>query len=418
MLCPKCRNNVTGSWCVFCGEKLENVSATPAENTDTQETNGNNNAYREEIYNDEPSENYISPEDAINPYNDYYGEEPPAGNNKTKIIAIVSIVVSVLILAGVLLYVFVFSKDDDKKSGNNNPKQEISREESENNAKLKSLTKDGEKYLSNGNYKKAEEIYLELTKLTDDEEVKTIYEILNNYNKALESYDDSNYDLAEDYFNDIPEEYKNYDIKPDVEDLEDAIKAAQDAVEALDEIEDYIKDGDLESARDAIESIDSRDLPPAEKERLTELTEELEKAEEKEKEKSRSYDYPESGYGRLRYADAQSILEEYCYCMVEAINYNDFDIVSPYILSTSKLYDDQKKLVESCNNQGILEEFQYVELEKLTEISKTKWEAKVTEAETIYTPTEDGEYTEEYKVFEWAYTIEYVDHYFYISAIE
>ena len=54
MLCPKCRNNVTGSWCVFCGEKLENVSATPAENTDTQETNGNNNAYREEIYNDEP----------------------------------------------------------------------------------------------------------------------------------------------------------------------------------------------------------------------------------------------------------------------------------------------------------------------------------------------------------------------------
>ena len=437
MICPKCRNNVTGKWCTFCGENLEAAygeTAPAPENTDMPYTDNftPQTDYRDAQFNDEPVEGYIPPEEIVNPYNNYYGQ-PPEEGNKSKVVAIVSVIVAVTIAIGVLLYAFVFSKDNNTKDDTGSSQSENGQisdksnskdntEEDDDSAKVKELTKDGEKYMREGKYEDAEKVYSELEELTEDEEVGIICDILYNYNKAIEKLDSGDYDRAEDYYDDIPDEYINYDIKSDVKDLKDNIKTAKNARNAVDEIKEYIDDEDLESARDAVDSIDSSNFPTAEKEELEELISELEEleqeAEEKEKEKSRSYEYPDSGYGRLGFSDAEDIIENYCINMVDAINENDFDYVSPYILSTSDFYEEQKNLVKSCNDQGIYEYFEWVELDKLTEISKTKWEAKVTEAETIYKYDDNYDYTEEYKTFEWTYTIEYKDHYFYISGIK
>lgn len=435
MICPKCRNNVTGKWCTFCGENLEAAygESTPVPENPTMTYTDNTPSqadYRDAQFNDEPVDGYTPPEEIVNPYNNYYAE-PPAERNNTKIVAIVSVIVAVTVAIGVLLYAFVFSKDDKDTSAstkkgisqnNDINKSKDDDKTSDNSDKVKELTKDAEEYMSKGKYKDAERVYSELEELTEDEEVSVICDILYNYNKAIEKLDSGDYDRAEDYYDDIPDEYINYDIKSDVKDLKDNIKAAKSAKDTIDEIKDYINNDDLEAARDAVDSINSRNFPTAEKEELEELISELEElekeAEEKEKEQSRSHDYPGSGYGRLGFSDAESIIETYCYYLVEAINENDFDYVAPYILSTSDFYEQQKNLVKSCNDQGIYEYFEWVELDKLTEISKTKWEAKVTEAETIYKYDDDYNYTEEYKTFEWTYTIEYKDHYFYITGIK
>ena len=100
--------------------------------------------------------------------------------------------------------------------------------------------------------------------------------------------------------------------------------------------------------------------------------------------------------------------------MVKAINENNFDLVVPYIYKDSKMYADQKKLVEKCVSQGIKEEFNSFELVSLTKSLDTVWQAEVKESETVIKANGDREV----KNFKWTYTIEYIDSEFYLTNIK
>ena len=74
------------------------------------------------------------------------------------------------------------------------------------------------------------------------------------------NYNNENFENAENFYDKIPPEYADYDISSDIDDLYDDIKLSQDAEKELQKIEDYIKDEDIKSAREAIDKIDDRHL--------------------------------------------------------------------------------------------------------------------------------------------------------------
>lgn len=450
MLCPKCRNNVTGKWCIFCGAKLSD--ATPGSNNNntppqyhqnnmTGENNVNNteDMYRDDIYADGrnvPEEGYYNPEDAIDPYDDYY--DRTASGSKSKLIAIISICIAILLIGAIVLVKFVFTKDDSKKSGNTSNKAGIVQSDSDN--KVKNLTKKGQNLMAQENYKEAESVYSELSELTNDREANIIYEILYNYNRAVKMLNDGNYENAEKFYDKIPPEYVDYDITRDVENLKDNIQTAKKSSQQLEKIREYIDNEDLVSARELMDTINDTYLSPSEKNELQNLAdmldelekqkieeqkaeEERKKAEEEARKKAEEEELRRkkeeemanmpSGYGHLSDADAQSIIYNYAYQLTRAINSNDFNLVAPYIYSSSPLYTQQINLINSCVSQGITEQFNGVTLNSLTKINDTKWEAKVTESETVYYA--DG--SQKPKTFQWTYTIEYISGQFYLTGL-
>lgn len=66
--------------------------------------------------------------------------------------------------------------------------------------------------------KKASNIY------NKNEEVTSLKEVVLNYNKAKENYDNEDYKSAQEYLNKIPDSYNNYDIKNDIDDLKNNIQ--------------------------------------------------------------------------------------------------------------------------------------------------------------------------------------------------
>ena len=251
---------------------------------------------------------------------------------------------------------------------------------------------------------------------------------------------DGNYENAEKFYDKIPPEYVDYDISRDVENLKDNIQTAKKSSQQLERIREYIDDEDLVSARELMDTINDTYLSPSEKNELQNLSdmldelekqkieeqkaeEERKKAEEEARKKAEEEELRRkkeeemanmpSGYGHLSDADAQSIIYNYAYQLTRAINSNDFNLVAPYIYSSSPLYTQQINLINSCVSQGITEQFNGVTLNSLTKINDTKWEAKVTESETVYYA--DG--SQKPKTFQWTYTIEYISGQFYLTGL-
>lgn len=440
MICPRCRNNVSGKWCSFCGTKLEDTPYASAPQTPNSPTspnypNADNNTFRNERY---PADNPVEeapyyPEDSVNPYSGYYNESDYNSKGKGKLIAVVCICVAAVILVGFLLFNLAFSGNRKNKD----PENDIGVTQSDSDNKVKTLTQKAEKCMDRGEYEEAEDLYYELSELTDDKEVQEIYEILYNYNCATDKMNNNDYKSALNFYERIPESYVKYSISSDIDSLYDNIKAAQNASLTLAEIENCIYNEDTEGARRLINTIEREYLTSGEKQRLEDLTEDLEALEEKirlekeeeerkikEEEERKRLEEEErkrleeenkpSGYGHLKSQDAQNLIYNYCYNLVSAINSYDFGIVSPYIYSGSSLYTKQQALIESCKNQGITETFNYANLNNLTKINDTMWEAKVNEQETIYYA--NG--TSKVKTFNWTYTIEYIDGQFFMTGIK
>ena len=74
------------------------------------------------------------------------------------------------------------------------------------------LYKSGMEAFDDENYELAESKFLSaIEKNYDKNNIKIMYDIVYNYNNALECLDKENYKDAEKFLNDIPKEYRKYD---------------------------------------------------------------------------------------------------------------------------------------------------------------------------------------------------------------
>ena len=414
MLCPKCNSNnkSDATWCVYCGANLKEINSNRRIHTNRAYSNDNYTRIKSDTQVFKSGEINSSsftanPEEGLNPYSEYYAQQD-SKDNKTKIIASICICASAfVIIAGLFIYKFVFSNNPAKPKDPPPEKIQISQTDE----KIKELTGEAEECMDAGDYEEAETLYNELRRISKDEKTNLIYEILYNYNRAAAEYENENTDKACEFLENIPLEYTDYSISSDIDDLNDDIKATANAEKKLEKIDEYLKNEDYDAARKAIDEIDERHLLSAGKETLEELTKYLESVEEKN---SKSYDYPQSGKGYLEFEDAEDIVFNYCLNMVNAINSGNYNIVSPYILSTSEFAEEQNNLIKMYVSQGITENFDSLKLNSLTKINDTVWKADVIEKETIFYA--DG--TSVSKTFNWKYTIEYHNRRFYITDIE
>lgn len=397
MLCPKCGKESDGRWCSFCGEQLEV--------TTNFEKSGKFDTARYSFIKEEPIENayrddvkdagamsgseYYTADKDLNPYQYYENGK----KNKAMVIGAVSAGIAVLLIIIFFIVKFVIPSDNDRKT------EDVQSSVQSNGLSedVKLLYKNAEKYMTIGDYEAAEEVYLELTELTDDDEAMLVYNILYNYNRAYSKSEICDYEAAKKHFDKIPDEYVDYVICDDVDDLSDEIDAGSSAYQTFEEIKEYMADKDFEAASQAAELLEQKYLSKTDKKELDKILEEIDKA------------------GEESFSDheAESFLMEYCDAMVEAINNMDFSIVSPYIDADSAFYETQRGLVDFCASEGITQTFDSLRLKSLSKINSETWEAAVSETETI--TYDDG--TEETKTYSWTYTIKYIDSDYYIAGI-
>lgn len=372
--CPICKNKADGRVCSNCGailELQEHYQLNPYDKKDESEKT----VEFPDVYNTRKTQQTLPQRNK----SDNSGRKP--------LVIALCVVISLIII----LVITILSVSSDIKEKNEIAKKEASVEE----IRLK-----GEKYMKSGNYEDAEEIYKNLMDTSDDEEFAAIYKILYNYNMAIRKLDDYNVESATRFFNKIPREYENYSIADDVGYLSDEIARFQTALEIFESIESFISDDNFSAAKEALEILDEDALSKEHKERLKEIKEDIAKNEKEEI--------------VLSEHDAEDLLRLYCDAMIKAINENNFDIAKPYIFEGSKMYADQKSLVDKCANEGIKEKLNFFELVSLTKKLDTVWEAQVKQSETI--SYANGE--NEAKDYRWTYTIEYIDSSFYLTEIK
>ena len=394
MLCPKCGKQSDGKWCSNCGHHLE-VTATFAKS-------GEFDTARYSPIQSEPVENAYRDDTGVASDNEYYGADrelspyPYYENSKKNKAMVAGAVVSgIIVFALIVFFVVKFAlptnKNRDSGDVDGTAKSDGISEDA------KQLYKNAEKYMTIGDYEAAEELYLELTEITDDDEAMLVYNILYNYNRAYTKSEDCEYEAAKKHFDKIPAQYVDYVISDDVDDLGDEIDAGISAYETFEDIKKYMDDEDFEAASQAAEILEQKYLSKTDKKELDKILEEIDKAEE----------------ASFSTHEAESLLMEYCDAMVEAINNMDFGIVSPYIDADSAFYETQRGLVDYCASEGITQTFDSLRVKSLSKIDSKTWEAAVSETETI--TYDDG--TEETKNYSWTYTIKYIDSDYYVAGI-
>lgn len=375
--CPICKSKADGKVCSNCGAVLELDESYQLNPYDKQKTSRIN---RDAVT--------PAPKREQSSHKKPAGKVPDKRNVPQKVIY-AALCVIFIIIVGLIIAINNVSSDIEKQ-----------KELDIKTAATESLMAKGEKHLKSGNYEDAEKTYKEIMETSDNKEAQTLYKILYNYNMALRKLDDYNFESAERFFEKIPKEYEDYEIADDVVYLSDEIARFRSAYEIFESVENFFNDDNISGAKAAIEILDEDALSKENKERLKEIKEKIEK-----KEKTAI---------TLSEHDAEDLLRLYCDAMVKAINENNFDLVVPYIYKDSKMYADQKKLVEKCVSQGIKEEFNSFELVSLTKSLDTVWQAEVKESETVISA--NGE--REVKNFKWTYTIEYIDSEFYLTNIK
>ena len=375
--CPVCKSKADGKVCSNCGAVLELDQTYQLNPYDKQKTSRIN---REDIA-EKPQKNYFD-------FKKTGGKAPNKREVPQKALYILLCLIFVIIVG---LIIAINNVSSDIK---------IKEEQNKKAASTQSLMLKGEKYLKSGNYEDAEKIYKELMETSDNKEAQTLYKILYNYNMALRKLDDYNFESASRFFDKIPKEYEDYAIAEDIQYLSDEIARFESNYEIFESVEKFFNEDNISGAKAAIEILDEDALSKESIERLKEIKEKIEK-----KEKTTIV---------LSEHDAEDLLRLYCDAMVKAINENNFDLVLPYIYKDSKMYADQKSLVEKCVSQGIKEEFNSFELVSLNKTLDTVWQAEVKESETVISA--NGE--REVKNFKWTYTIEYIDSEFYLTNIK
>ncbi len=375
--CPVCKSKADGKVCSNCGALLEleeNYQLNPYDKQKTSRIN------IEAISATTKRKQYASKKSG--------GKAPNKREVPQKVLYALLCLICVIIV-GLIIAINNVSSDIKTKE-----------EQDKKTASTQSLMLKGEKHLKSGNYEDAEKIYKELMETSENKEAETLYKILYNYNMALRKLDDYNFESASRFFDKIPKEFEDYSIADDVVYLSDEIARFESSYEIFESVENFFNQDNISGAKAAMEILDEDALSKETRERLKEIKEKIEK-----KEKTTIV---------LSEHDAEDLLRLYCDAMVKAINENNFDLVVPYIYKDSKMYAQQKSLVEKCVSEGIKEEFNSFELLSLTKTLDTVWQAEVKESETVISA--NGE--REVKNFKWTYTIEYIDSEFYLTNIK
>ena len=395
MICPNCKNESNGArWCPQCGIQLEIDDAANAiySNDEPKDTS------------DRRFDTMSVPREFIAADEQYEAQDMHSTDKKLKITLAIICPIAAIVLVLVILTISGVIKSGDKKVSA--PEENVVLE----NEDAETLMKTGMNQLKIGDYEEAETVFKAVMEIDpDNEEATVLCQIVYNYNRALKKIQSKKYKEARALFDKIPIEYMDYSIRTDVENLEDEINSFETAYITFEDVQNFMRDGEYESALEAIDLIDDSYLEDTDaaliSEYRTQIKQYLKKEEEKQKEK-------ENESGKLSFDLAEILITEYCEDYVRAINSKDFSVVAKHI--SGQLYNDQKKQVQSCIDSGITQSLDYVELNDVHKISDTKWKADVSEGETIYYA--DG--TSEAKQFNWTYTIEYIDSAFYLTKIE
>ncbi len=358
---------------------------------------------------EEKSNSQYSRDDEI--YEKQYEELVKRSNDETSfkpktVLIIVLAVVGVIVVAIAMLMVFGGSKKESA------PVRIDSSAQQTEDASVQSLIKKAEHYLEVGDYKSAEVIYNSLLDSESaDDDVYTMHSVLFNFNKASDAVNEKDYSKAKRYSEKIPSDYVYYPgLSDDVDSLNSKIAKGEKAYDAFETIRDLMHAKKYADAAEEAEYIDEEYLSSEDRRTLEDYCDEIEEELEKNKPVSR-YD---KGYtSELSAEYVENFITSYCISFVDAINYSDFSIVETYMHPSSEMYAQQKKLLAEYEKMGLTERFDGLTLNSLRKINDYKWIASVTESETIY--YSGG--SQESNTYRWNYTIEYIDHGYYLTKI-
>ncbi|MBQ4629633.1 MAG: hypothetical protein IJB70_01400 [Clostridia bacterium] len=408
MKCPHCGKESSGTkWCENCGMQLTDFANSQNSNNLNYDER---NAYDDSAPFDDNEQYYENEE--FDEYEDFdeYDDREPGSNRGLKItlaviapLAVIAITVAILIFTGVISFGDPKPQNaDEKKSASNSSSAEILE-----NEEVNTLIKNGQYYMSIGDYDSAETVYKTIIdKNTEHEEAAVVYEILYNYNRALKKLESKKYEDARILFDKIPPEYTDYEISEDVDKLDDEIIRYEVANATFENLKTFIEDGDYESALEVVDLIDEAYLSSEDVKALDRYRDEIADATEED-------DKSEKSDGTtLSESEAEKLIENYVHAYIKAVNENDFMNVAPYL--SGKFYEDQERVVEWYAENGDTEEFNYFNFHELRKTASKQWEADVTESIIVY--HSDG--TQDTSVKNWTYTIEYIGAKFYLTNIE
>ncbi len=396
MICPNCKNESNGAkWCPECGLQLE-----------IDETH--NGIFEKSSKGDTQKLRPVSAQhnDAQTSYGKPYERKNKNASKNTGVsdksfkILLISVGAAAvsLIFVVVLIILGVIGPKNNKVS---EPTNKIVLENEDTDALFETAMENFEL----GDYEEAETLFEAVLEAdADNDEAKLIYDIVYNYNRAIKKNQVKKYEEAREFFDNIPIDYIDYAIKMDVEKLDNEISSFETAYASFAEVQRCMEDADYEEALKAIEIIDKNYLTDADCVTLDEYSAEIQQYLKNKENEEVSDDMTKK--------KAEIIITEYCEDLVMAINSRDFSIVEKHI--SGQLYNDQKKLVQTCIDNGITESFDALIIKDVHKISDTKWKVSVAEGETLY--HSDG--TKESKTFDWTYTIEFIDSEFYLTKIE
>lgn len=419
MKCPVCNKDCTNEkWCEFCGASL----GSDCSGANYQGAFSAN----EEFVSDCEYVNVLENEDADTQQAICDADICAVEENKEKkenkglkititvLIVAVTIAVAVLILA--VCGVF------DSGSGSSSPKSKSTSDSAISvdssgkvleNEERNTLFETGEYYIGMGDYVSAETVYKTIIdKYSDSKDAQLLYNILYNYNRSAKKLESKKYEDARAFFNKIPKDYVKYDnLKEAVEALDDEIILYERANLAFENLEEYINDGDYEGGAEIIESIDETYLSQERLKALDGYKADINKAlngiNENEDDNG---SYSENVSLDSEYAEY--LIRDYLKAYVNAINENNFEIVSPYI--SGNLYTAQKNQVTARAAEGQKEEFNFVILNSLRNVGYQKWEADVNESLTVIYADKTREDFEKF----FTYTVQYIDGTYYLTDVK
>ncbi len=388
MICPNCKKESGGAkWCPHCGLQLEIDSdqISPFSKTEFGDTQKIRPVSDSAEFN-ETKPIYTKKKTAT-------GKKKKDGINPTVLICIITS----LVLVVVSLFI---SGAIGKKEEENPGAEDVVLEQEDTDT----LMEKGMDNLKNAEYDEAETVFKAVLETDpENDEAETLHTIVYNYNRALKKLQSKKFEEARELFDEIPIEYIDYSIRTDVESLDDEILSYETAYKTFENVQNFMKNEKYEDALTESELIDTKYLDDSDVSLLEEYISQIKQYLESENSKDTD---------EMSFKKAEIILVEYIEDLVMAINSRDFSVVESHL--AGQLYNDQKKLVQTCIDQGISQGFDSLTVKSITKISDTKWKIDVTEAETLYYA--DG--ASEKKSFDWTYTLEYIDSEYLLTKIE
>ncbi|WP_338631942.1 hypothetical protein [Clostridium baratii] len=142
--------------------------------------------------------------------------------------------------------------------------------------------------INSGKYSEAKnEIDTILKEDSNKSEANLLNNIISNFENAKKLYEDKEYIKANEEISKIPNEYSNYNIKSDVDDLKENINKKLDEIKQIDnkinELSKLINDGKLDDASKKINEFKDKELTETQNKKLNDLKDKLNKKIEQKK---------------------------------------------------------------------------------------------------------------------------------------